>query len=190
MTHQTSAAQKRDDQTLAAQFIDEAQNYSYDLVDKREWADGPWKQEPDRVEFAHAGLKCLVLRLHGPGNLNGYVGVKAGRPAYGQTESYEDGAVLTGVSVHGDLTFTGMGEGSPRRPDGYWWLGFDTGHYQDFSPGTGQRIAHVDDSTAYRDLAYVMGECRSLAEQLAALAVSAGTGSSSRPTSASIAQQA
>jgi hypothetical protein len=64
---------------------------------------------------------------------------------------------------------------SPGEPDPVWWFGFDCAHAGDFSPqydeprrlgaptGWGSR-------NEYRDIAYVEGECRSLAKQLATLA--------------------
>ena len=30
--------------------------------DKTRWADGPWMNEPDRVDFVHAGFACFALR--------------------------------------------------------------------------------------------------------------------------------
>ncbi len=30
-------------------------------VDKTGWGDGPWNDEPDRVDFHHAGFACLLL---------------------------------------------------------------------------------------------------------------------------------
>ncbi len=29
-------------------------------VDKSQWPDGPWKNEPDRVDFVHAGYACAI----------------------------------------------------------------------------------------------------------------------------------
>lgn len=53
--------------------------------EKRAWGDGPWVNEPDRVEWRYKGLPCLLKR--GPlGNWCGYVGVPPEHPLHGQNE--------------------------------------------------------------------------------------------------------
>lgn len=49
--------------------------------DKSTWGEGPWQHEPDRLEFEHAGLPCLIVRNHF-GALCGYVGVSPGHPLH------------------------------------------------------------------------------------------------------------
>jgi hypothetical protein len=54
---------------------------------KPSWGPGPWQEEPDRVDFVHAGLQCVILRnLHVSGTLNGYVGVPPSHPWWGKEE--------------------------------------------------------------------------------------------------------
>lgn len=55
------------------------------LFDKSRWLDGPWRGEPDRVEWVDEGarLPCLVMRHPEMGNLCGYVGVPPAHPAWG-----------------------------------------------------------------------------------------------------------
>ena len=61
-----------------------------------------WETEPDREEFVHAELPCLILR--GPMKaLCGYVGVPPSHPVY--QKSYND----INVEVHGGLTFSHIG---------------------------------------------------------------------------------
>lgn len=50
--------------------------------DKDRWARGPWDQEPDRVDFEHVGLPCLLLR-NNMGAWCGYAAVFPGHPWYG-----------------------------------------------------------------------------------------------------------
>jgi hypothetical protein len=63
------------------------------------------------------------------GYANGYIGVPKEHPFFGKHyddihREYED------LSVHGGLTYSE--DHYPRqKPDGYWWIGFDTSHYQD-----------------------------------------------------------
>ena len=57
-------------------------------VNRDGWGPGPWDGEPDRVEFKHAGLPCLLLR--GPsGAWCGYAAVAPGHALHGV--DYSDG---------------------------------------------------------------------------------------------------
>jgi len=116
-----------------------------------------WLTEPNKVEFEYAGLKCLILRdkfLF----LGGYVGLPPGHPHY--EKHFKD----IGVEVHGGLTFSGRGDGE-RREKGYWWVGF----YCD-RPGDRVPAREYPDrgGEVYRDIEYVRGEVKKLAEQLRA----------------------
>jgi hypothetical protein len=52
---------------------------------KAKWGPGPWQDEPDRVDFEHAGLPCAIIRnLHVTGSLCGYVGVPDSHPWWGK----------------------------------------------------------------------------------------------------------
>lgn len=147
----------------------------YRTIDKSDWGDGPWQQEPDKKQWqdAETGLPCLIVR--GPnGSLCGYVGVSDGHPAF--EKNYDD----VDVEVHGGLTFCdhcGPGDNEASgichvppagEPDHVWWLGFDCAHIWDFSPGRPLGFIRFSRDETYRDLAYVENECRSLARQLAA----------------------
>lgn len=60
-----------------------------------------WDNEPDRVEFTHCGLRCLILR--GPvGSLNGYVELPESSSAWGMDHTWDDP-----FEVHGGITFSG-----------------------------------------------------------------------------------
>jgi hypothetical protein len=143
-------------------------------VDKSSWERGPWDDEPDRVDFVHAGFACMALR--GPmGNWCGYVGVPKEHPAYGK--GYDD----VDVRVHGGLTYAARCCGhichvpQPGMPDDVFWFGFDCGHAFDVSPGLEARMRGIHmplmryPMEVYRDLPYVRSEIESLAEQLAAV---------------------
>src|SRR4030042_4700792 len=112
-----------------------------------------WLNEANKVEFEHAGSKCLLLRdkfLF----LGGYVGVKEGHPCYGK--HFKD---IT-ARVHQGLTFTGQGDGD-RREKGYWWVGFYCDRPGDFVPA---RRNPDRGGEIYRDLEYVRDCTKSLAE--------------------------
>ncbi len=46
-------------------------------VEKLAWGEGPWKEEPDKMQYADedTGYPCLIVRNRRSGNLCGYVGV-------------------------------------------------------------------------------------------------------------------
>lgn len=103
-------------------------------VDRTDWGPGPWDGEPDRLDFEHAGLPCLLRR--GPvGAWCGYAGVPPGHPLHGV--GYDEAPAL---EVHWGLTFAGGCEGTichvpkPGEPDNVWWLGWDCAHAGDYAP--------------------------------------------------------
>lgn len=74
------------------------------------------------------------------------------------------------LNAHGGVTWAGQFHDDPG-----WWFGFDCGHAGDLSPGLlelfpGNPYRHLD---TYRTVAYVEGECASLAAQLHRLATPA-----------------
>ncbi len=141
-------------------------------TDKSDWGDGPWQTEPDRVDFEHAGMPCLLSR--GPsGHWCGYVAVAPSHPLHGK--SYDDARTAEGeyIEVHGGLTYADKCNGhichvaKPGEPDDVWWFGFDCAHAGDYSPKYARygRTPGED----YRDVPYVQAETRRLADQLAAV---------------------
>lgn len=132
-------------------------------IDRAGWGPGPWDGEPDRIEFEHAGLPCLMRRVAATGAWCGYVAVPPGHPDHGK--SWGDADVE--VEVHGGLTYSGPRQGDichvpkPGEPDDVHWFGFDCAHARDLMPA----IPHRGET--YRDQHYVRGEVESLAEQLA-----------------------
>jgi hypothetical protein len=140
-------------------------------IDKSTWGDGPWQEEPDRLEWRHARFPCLMIRQRYSGNWCGYVGVPPGHPLHGK--HYED----PDVSVHGGLTYSDACQedghichvAQPGEPEHVWWFGFDCNHAFDYAPGMAARMrefGHYSAEDAYRDLAYVQAETNRLAEQL------------------------
>lgn len=91
----------------------------------------------------------------------GYVRVPAGHPWHGK--AYDD----IDADVHGGLTFahpdTDCGKGGE---DNAWWLGFDCGHYMDApDPELPGYNPIMNNGGTIKTTPYVVGECRSLAEQ-------------------------
>ena len=117
-----------------------------------------WENEPDREEFEHAGLKCLILRHSELKHLCGYVALVKGHSEYGK---HYDEIV---ANPHGGLTFAQEGNGL-KWEEGYWWVGFDCAHAGDLVPGV--ELLPLSTPLIYRDLTYVRAGVKSLAEQLA-----------------------
>ncbi len=138
---------------------------------------GPWHDEPDRVEFEHAGFACLLLRS-GTGAWCGYVAAPPGHPWHGQQYGAVD------ASVHGGLTYSERCQGrichvaKPGESDDVWWLGFDCNHHLDLSAydlikmgGAQSRIDHPEFGwvASYRTIDYARRQTELLAEQAKAV---------------------
>jgi hypothetical protein len=148
-------------------------------IDKSKWGDGPWQNEPDRVDWVHAGLACLVLRHPRHGHYCGYVAVPESHPLYGKPHGE-----AAGLDFHGAINYAHACSGyvchvpAPGMPETVWWFGGDFGHYRDISPGTNALLDEVrlplrvrEDwfRPKYRTIDYVRAEVDGLAQQLAAL---------------------
>ena len=141
---------------------------TWTTVDKTEWKErGPWDDEPDKAQWIHKNLDCLIVR--GPsGALCGYVGVPDTHPDF--EKDYND----VYVDCHGGLTFASRchttddesrhiyhtGEVANKI---VWWLGFDCSHLYDITPLYDFSFDHEG---MYRDFDYVKGQVNNLAEQL------------------------
>lgn len=114
----------------------------------------PWEYEPDQMYWVHkdSGYHCEVRRNHA-GTWCGYVEVPGGHPWFGL--AVEDVPAL----CHGGVTYAGPGK------HGGWAIGFDCGHYFDFSPEYSRLIPGGRQEGVYRDIIYVARECRKLALQ-------------------------
>ncbi len=127
-----------------------------------------WLDEPNKDEFEHAGLKCLILRNRELGHLCGYVAVPKGNPCYGKDGErmpYDD---LFPIRVHGGLTFSREGNGDTWQK-GFWWLGFDCAHAWDLVPYMPFETSILGTDATYRNFKYVRRETEDLAEQVATL---------------------
>lgn len=135
------------------------------FIDKSTWKDGPWKYEPDRIEWIDdtTGLFCLILRKPS-GVLSGYVGVPNSHPFFLQS------AHLLRLWVHRGLSYCNMSQGnqetgvrytsSLKDPGSLWWFGFSCDSEDDLFP------AYRGSLGQYRDTEYVTQEIVSLLEQI------------------------
>lgn len=132
-------------------------------IDKTSWGNGPWQNEPDRLQWVHFGYACLIVRQPELGHFCGYVGVDNSHPLY--MKEYGE----ANVDVHGGPTYSDKCSGiichipEQGMPDDVWWIGFDCAHSEDMSPG--MRYTFATHGT-YKDIEYVQKEVNSLAEQL------------------------
>lgn len=141
---------------------------------------GEWNSEPNRVQFVHAGLDCLVIRNPSVLNWCGYVGVPKGNRFYGTDDPECE------LDVHGGITYASpchmhiCHKPEDGRSDDVWWLGFDCGHFLDLLPThtvimkRAMEFRNLNQEERrlwgeYRNQAYVMAETRRLAEQIARL---------------------
>lgn len=130
--------------------VDPALHMDAFLYKLQHWGIGPWLAEPDRLEFRHKGVPCLLNR--GPlGAWCGYAACEPGHPWHGkhysgqynyETEEYEEQPIP--AEVHWGLTYADACQGdichvpAPGEPDDVWWLGFDCAHCDDLTPSMRQ----------------------------------------------------
>lgn len=155
----------------------------YRTIDKSAWGEGPWQDEPDKIQWTDeaTGLVCLMVRQPTHGAWCGYVGVPYGHPYF--EESYQAvNDCLPDDGVHGGLTFDGFCRPGhdeahgichvpePGQPDQVWWLGFDCAHAWDVRPGPViDSLLYIESAgpdAAYRDVAYVRDQVTKLARLL------------------------
>ncbi len=140
----------------------------YHDIDKSGWPDGPWKFEPDKVQYMdeETGLPCLIFR-NGFGALCGYVGTSENHL---QFKKDSDDIEVADINVHGGITFTDFCKKGgichipdENEPDHVWWLGFDCIHSGDYYPtSTYPRRS----SETYKDINYVKNEIKNLCKQI------------------------
>lgn len=164
------------------------ENREWTTIDKSEWGDGPWQNEPDKVQWIDqvTGLPCLIHR--GPsGALCGYVGVFSSHAAYGLDYDNVD---LGDYYPHGGLTFASRCNPEATDEDGIchvvepgddgdvWWFGFDCAHGGDVMPRIEGQLRKIREDgvempplrfegDTYKDIAYVTAEVAELASALA-----------------------
>lgn len=115
-----------------------SENLEMPVIDKSTWGPGEWQNEPDRVDFIHAGFSCFALRHDRHGHWCGYVGVPAGHPAYDTdpADLGDDVGVNYGAKCQGWICHVP----APGMPEDVFWLGFDCGHAMELSPGMRARL--------------------------------------------------
>ena len=126
-----------------------------------------WENEPNRIEYVESGIKALILRNPELGILCGYIALPLKHILAGK--NYNNMPLI----VHGGLTFGDKGDGN-ERDKGYFWYGFDCGHYKDFIPKIVETLELIEDcdpkhwynDSIYRNVEYVKGEIKYIVGQL------------------------
>jgi hypothetical protein len=146
-----------------------------ELVDKKDWNDGPWDDEADKMYWYSGFQNQHYLMLRGPGGTwNGYVSVPWYHPAF---FCHYD-TLHEFVDVHGGLTFSakashyldwwGIKPNEIVNPSFFAvkWFGFDTAHFEDMLGPAWHKLSPVFSQGIYRDENYVHSEMINLGIQL------------------------
>lgn len=149
-------------------------------VDKSEWGEGEWQNEPDKVQWIHEDLDCLIVR--GPGGaLCGYVGVPESHPLFDKDYSEGD-SYGHDLDCHGGITFSRRCDPSEDESRHIchtgdvanklvFWFGFDCAHSGDVSPKHQHDFPDMMGyGETYKPLHYVKQQVECLARQLRAAA--------------------
>lgn len=131
------------------------------------YGEGPWIEEADEFEGRHMGLRFLVLRMPGPGVLNGYVEIPPQHPW-----SVKPDLTRAQIVIHGGVSYARHeypGFGKAHKKTRALWVGFDTGHSGDLAPGITRFAPSLRNMPGYtyKDLNWVLERCRTLAEKIA-----------------------
>ena len=111
----------------------------------------------------YSNYMCRISRNLHFQTWNGYVRLPKEHPCFGK--GYDD----IDVNVHGGLTYSDsyFPTHTNNTPDGYWWLGFDTGHAWDRQP---RIFIHFPPyhfrENVYRDKDYMIKEVTELVKRL------------------------
>lgn len=132
-------------------------------IDKSDWGDGPWQNEPDFLRWQDyaTGLWCVVRRALSTGALCGYVALPKGHPFRRMS-----GLELP-VEAHGGVTYS-------EQMGADFYIGFDCAHYQDLMPYLRAQLSRtgftgqVLELGSYRDLEFAIRQCERVAAQVRA----------------------
>jgi hypothetical protein len=131
--------------------------------------EGVWSYEPNRFDFIHkkSTFQCQILRMTHAGHLCGYVYIPDSLVHLLEIDPNHKYSI--DADVHGGVTQSEYVEVDRTSviPStiGSYVIGFDTAHYNDFSP-LRENQASFKNIPDYKDFNYVLKETISLADQL------------------------
>jgi len=136
---------------------------------KSSWPDGPWKNEPDQVDWVDeaTGYNCRIFRNPAGAFWLGYVYIPKHHPLFGMDYDHKE---LSKLRVHGGVTWSFPNSfpndyDDEERPE-EWEIGFDCSHAWDLMPTVREHMKHTKNGRSYKDQAFVTAEVESLAKQL------------------------
>ncbi len=133
-----------------------------ELSPARTIADGPWRDEPDLMEFEHAGSACLLVRDEQDGAWRGYVGLAEGHPWRLRGHDDPRWRHPRWSSVHGGIAYLGPAPTeAPAARSSDLWVGFSCALRGDLIP------ASPEFGGTYREVAFAEREVKRLAEAAA-----------------------
>lgn len=136
------------------------------------FGEGEWVKEPDAVNFEYLGYDIKILRMLTVGHFCGYIYVNKDHPwtGYDFVSHHFLGEKAGGfhIEVHGGVTFAKYSENNTK-----YVIGFDCAHFNDLAPAAQKerltfknpKLLILYETVKYRNLAYVIKECKSLAKQ-------------------------
>lgn len=141
---------------------------------KKDFPEGPWNKEPNKIYFKAHGFDCMVKRHGEFGNLCGYVGVTKKHPMFGVDYSNKK---CFDLNVHGGITFSNVCVDDICHPgkNKVFWFGFDCAHGGDYKPGISFMMYGETSYNkrgmegTYKDIEFVKKEYIRLAKQLRAM---------------------
>lgn len=83
-------------------------------IDKSAWGPGPWQDEPDRVEWEHAGLPCLMVRSRDLGQWCARRRATASSRAATRTRGHRRRCPMCDLSLSEHDTSAGCGDAEHR----------------------------------------------------------------------------
>ena len=156
------------------------------FIDKSNWPEGPWRNEPDFVAWEEGGTRFFLIRHEFMGHWMGFVGVPKDHGVvrvfeiariyglegvvaigYFESEEYLEGLgeahdLISWIQSSVDELVPGFGrEGEP------WWAGVDLRAIS-YHPGFQPPILDLDKRHLYKDLDFAKGQLGKLAKLLRA----------------------
>jgi hypothetical protein len=145
----------------------------FNLYDKTEWEDGPWKQEVDFQAWIDEGtMYPCIVRRNLFGAWVGYVGIDHLHPLYGTSSEAEE---FQYIETHnGSPTFAHWQVDDNlyfNPPIKRFYIGLDCMHDDDYipwldKPKKGRRKKNAPTPDQYRDFYYITATIEHLAYQI------------------------
>lgn len=149
----------------------------YNLMDKTDWDEGVWKNEPDAAYWicAETQYPC-ALRRNLYGAWNGYVGIDEDHPLF-RVENGESCEEFKYIDIHGGVLSTDFNLVDDilfAPPKKLWWISFAAISDMDLFPEMNippekkapKRKKRLNKDMSYKDFDFMKGQVELLSEQL------------------------